>query len=524
MAKLSKPIATDPVRKAVVYARVSSKEQEKEGFSIPAQLKLLTEYAAAQGFAVAKEHVDVETAKQTGRVAFGEMVAYLKAHPSVRVMLVEKTDRLYRNLKDWVTLDELEVEIHFVKEGVVLSRGSRSSEKFMHGIKVLMAKNYIDNLSEEARKGMQEKAEQGIWPTVAPLGYRNVAGVDGKKIIEPDPESAPIISRLFEWYATGMLSLKGAAQKAKAAGLVYRKSGAPVPVSTVHATLRNRLYMGEFEWNGRVYLGKHQPLVTRDLWERVQGVLNARHAKKHRRVKHDFAFSGLIACGHCGCSIVGEIKKQRYVYYHCTGYKGRCDEPYVREEIIGRRFSELLCRLTFDEEVLAWVRDALRVSHADEKREHEATIGRLRAEYDRLQARMHAMYVDKLDGEVDGGFFDRMSAEWRAEQDHCLREIERHRAADQSYLEEGVRLLELARNAQRLFEKQEPREKRRLLNFVVSNCTWRGGELVANLRQPFDLLAETTAIAAQAAAGNSQNLAKTEIWLPGPDSNQRPSG
>src|SRR5262245_50029282 len=517
MRKASKPApAAEPSRRqAVIYARVSSKEQEKEGFSIPAQLKLLKDYAAAQGITVAKEYVDVETAKQTGRTAFGEMIAHLKAQPSIRVLLVEKTDRLYRNLKDWVTVDDLEVEIHFVKEGVVLSRGSRSSEKFMHGIKVLMAKNYIDNLSEEARKGMQEKAEQGIWPTVAPLGYRNVAGADGKKIIEPDPESAPSISRLFEWYAAGTLSLKEAAQKARAAGLVYRKSGAPVPVSTVHNTLRNRLYMGEFKWNGRLYLGKHQPLVTRDLWERVQGVLDGRHAKKHRRVKHNFAFAGLIACGHCGCSIVGEIKKQRYVYYHCSGYKGRCDEPYVREEAIETQFSEMLGRLSFDDEILAWVRDALRVSHADEKREHEAAIGRLHIEYDRLQSRMHAMYVDKLDGKVDGAFFERMSAEWRAEQDRCLREIERHRAADQSYLEEGVRLLELARNSQRLFEKQEPREKRRLLNFVVSNCTWKGGELTATLRQPFDLLAETTAIAAQAGADNRPNLAKSEIWLPG---------
>ena len=110
----------------------------------------------------------METAKQTGRADFGEMVGYLKAHPSVRVMLVEKTDRLYRNFKDWVTIDELDVEMHFAKEGAVLSSDSRSSEKFMHGIKVLMAKNYIDNLSEETRKGMQEKAEQGIWPTKTP--------------------------------------------------------------------------------------------------------------------------------------------------------------------------------------------------------------------------------------------------------------------------------------------------------------------------------------------------------------------
>ncbi len=101
-----------------------------------------------------------------------------------RILLVEKTDRLYRNLKDYVTLDpdELDIEIHFVKENFVLTKDSRSMEKFMHGIKVLMAKDYIDNLSEESKKGMLEKAEQGIWPTVAPLGYRNVE-VNGKRVI-----------------------------------------------------------------------------------------------------------------------------------------------------------------------------------------------------------------------------------------------------------------------------------------------------------------------------------------------------
>src|SRR5688572_26331280 len=143
MKGTSNPPSDTARRRAVIYARVSSKEQEKEGFSIPAQLKLLKEYADANGFAVMQEYIDVETAKQTGRAAFGEMVAYLKALPSVRVMLVEKTDRLYRNLKDWVTVDELDVEMHFPKEGVVLSRESRSSEKFMHGIKVLMAKNLV---------------------------------------------------------------------------------------------------------------------------------------------------------------------------------------------------------------------------------------------------------------------------------------------------------------------------------------------------------------------------------------------
>ncbi|MGY8737900.1 MAG: recombinase family protein, partial [bacterium] len=115
-------------RKAVLYARVSSKEQEKEGFSIPSQLKLLREYGSTEGVRIAQEYVDVETAKLAGRANFGAMVTHLKANLSIRTLLVEKTDRLYRNLKDWVTLDELDVEIHFVKEGVVLSQDSRSSD------------------------------------------------------------------------------------------------------------------------------------------------------------------------------------------------------------------------------------------------------------------------------------------------------------------------------------------------------------------------------------------------------------
>src|SRR4051812_8259242 len=153
-----------PPRQAVLYARVSSEEQEKEGYSIPSQQKLLRGYAHASNFSVVCEFVDVETAKRAGRTGFGEMLTFLKRSPSCRTILVEKTDRLYRNLKDYVTLDEIELEIHFVKENFILSRESRSTEKFMHGIKVLMAKNYVDNLGEEVRKGLREKAEQVIWP------------------------------------------------------------------------------------------------------------------------------------------------------------------------------------------------------------------------------------------------------------------------------------------------------------------------------------------------------------------------
>jgi DNA invertase Pin-like site-specific DNA recombinase len=150
-----------PSPQAVIYARVSSKEQEKEGFSIPAQLKLLRRYATDHGFPVVQEYVDVETAKRAGRTSFMAMVGFFQKQMQVksdadsrRILLVEKTDRLYRNIKDWVTLDGLGIEIHLVKENDILSRDSRSAQKFMHGIRVLMAKNYIDNLGEETKKGM----------------------------------------------------------------------------------------------------------------------------------------------------------------------------------------------------------------------------------------------------------------------------------------------------------------------------------------------------------------------------------
>ena len=180
---------------------------------------------------------------------------------------------------------------------------------------------------------------------------------------------------------------------------------------------------------------------------------------------HDFAFSGPIACHACGYAVVGEIEKERYVYYHCTGYPDKCRgnpascrRRYVREEVLEAQFTELLGRLKFDDEVLEWVRDALHASHADERREHEEAIKRNQAEYKRLQDRINAMYVDKRDGIIDTAFFEKMSNQWRAEQNRCLREIEQHQNADKSFMDEGVKLLDLARNAQRLFAKQEPGE------------------------------------------------------------------
>jgi DNA invertase Pin-like site-specific DNA recombinase len=133
------------MRQGVIYASVSSKDQE-DGFSIPAQLKLLREYALKQGIKIICEFVGVETAKGAGRKQFGEMVKFFEKNPSSRVVIVEKTDRLYRNFRDCVTLEDLEVEIHLPKEGQIIGKESKSQAKLVHGIQLVIARNYIENL------------------------------------------------------------------------------------------------------------------------------------------------------------------------------------------------------------------------------------------------------------------------------------------------------------------------------------------------------------------------------------------
>jgi site-specific DNA recombinase len=127
------------------------------------------------------------------------MVRYFEKTPKCRVVIVEKTDRLYRNLRDCLTLEDLDIEIHLPKEGQIISKDARSQAKLIHGIHVVMARSYIENLREEVKKGMREKAEQGIYTSRPPVGYRNNKA---EHTIEVDPEKAPLARRILKIHST----------------------------------------------------------------------------------------------------------------------------------------------------------------------------------------------------------------------------------------------------------------------------------------------------------------------------------
>jgi site-specific DNA recombinase len=492
------------MKKAVIYARVSSKEQEKEGYSIPAQLDLLREYALKNGFEVAREFIDIETAKKAGRENFGKMIQFFKDFPDSRIVLVEKTDRLSRNFRDNVTLEELGVKIHLVKDGRVISKDSSPSEQMIHGINLVLAQHYILNLAEEVKKGMNKKVELGGYPHKAPFGYKNNKE---DRTIEINPKEAEVVRQLYEWYAEGGFSLKELRKKAKEDGLLEGISNYKAGVSSIENMLKSPFYYGHFIWKKSLRKGSHEPIVSKELWDVVQSVFNKRTNHNRKPRKNGLLFAGLINCEHCGCLISGEVKKKKYVYYSCTQAKGKCENhQYIREGEIESQMIAYLDLIQFDGEKLEWLKEALKLSHKDEAKYHKKMIRDLGAQLESVKSKIDFMYEDKIEGKISQKLWDRKYEEWSKEQDDITLSIEKHKNADQSYITLGVKLLDLAKNAVSLFQKQDVLGKRELLKIVLQNSFLDGKKVVSTYKTPFDMLVED---------------AKSKNWLGWLDSNQR---
>jgi DNA invertase Pin-like site-specific DNA recombinase len=255
------------MRKAVSYARVSSKEQEL-GCSLEPQVKTLRGYAASNSFKTVKEFTFSESAKQQGRKHFNEMLDYLRQHRDVRAVIVEKTDRLCRNLNDFVLVEslveELGLEVHLVKEGQVLRRGSKSQDKLVQELFALLDRNYILNLQEEILKGQAAKAEMGQYPGRAPFGYAHDRET---RTIVTHPAKASVVNLIFELYSSGTYSVEELRKK------VIEETGERLSKSLLHRILKSRFYLGFFTWRGREYTGKHPGIINPELYLQVQAVL-----------------------------------------------------------------------------------------------------------------------------------------------------------------------------------------------------------------------------------------------------------
>ena len=187
---------------------------------------------------------------------------------------------------------------------------------------------------------------------------------------------------------------------------------------------------------------------------------------------------------------------------------------YVPQEEIERDFERVLRMIVIDEEVAGWVATALRQSHSDQKRFRETEIKKLNAEHERIQKALDTLYDDRLESRIDLAFFERKSQQLRDEQTAIRRDMERHQTATVSFMDAGVRIIELSQKLHSMFLKQPAHEKRRLLDFVVSNCSWKDGRLTPTFRQPFDMLAVAVSKNFPSETLNEIPSAKSENWLP----------
>jgi len=230
-----------------------------------------------------------------------------------------------------------------------------------------------------------------------------------------------------------------------------------------------------------------RPLVARDTFAAVQAVLNRKPRARYPKQRH--AFMGLLTCARCGCAMTAERKKGKYTYYRCTAFHGRCGNAYIREEHLADLLRGVVDKIQLRERVAESIRHRLRASQADLERARERASARLLDRQRALQAKIDRGYDDYVEGRISDALWRRKSAEWETELATVNAELSALNRPATAFVATGERIIELVKRAGMLYKTKDPAEQRRVLESVLSNCTFDRGTLSPTYRKPFDLFA-----------------------------------
>ncbi len=328
--------------KYIIYARKSTESEDRQIQSIDDQINYLNRLAKDRDLDVVEVFSESKSAKAPGRLVFEKMLKFIESGKADG-LLVWKLDRIARNPLDagrvqWMLQSET------IKE-IVTSDGTHRPEDnaIVFALLTGMANQYSRDLSTNVKRGIKSKLEKGIWPNYAPIGYKN-----RNEKITIDKKKAHFVERAFVLYAVGNISLKDLASQLYEEGFRSR-GGNKYHKSKLNEILRNTFYYGVMHMHGEYYLGKHEPLINKELFDRVQVVMSGKG--KAKRQTHDFVYRGFLKCEECGCALTATTKKG-YVYYYCTNGKGNCDQhkKYLREEKIEKLLASTFDRLEFNED------------------------------------------------------------------------------------------------------------------------------------------------------------------------------
>src|SRR3989344_6550349 len=278
-----------------IYCRKSTEDEEKQQLSIPAQIDELKQFAAQNHYRVKEILTETKTAKVPCRTIFNQMLRRIEAGEAQGI-LSWHPDRLARNAVDAGQIG------HLLNIGKLLDLKFPSFwfEKSPQGVFMLnmafsQSQYFSDALSVNTARGLKAKCKTGWFPGMAPHGYINDKL---HRTIKVDPKNGPLITKMFELFSQDNLTIKATAKKMFALGLISR-TGIAFKPDEVKKVLTNQFYLGRFYYMGQLWPGKHQPLVSPELFDRVQTVMNCRLRHRHTKTWRPFAFTGLIKCGHC---------------------------------------------------------------------------------------------------------------------------------------------------------------------------------------------------------------------------------
>ncbi len=465
-------------RKVVTYIRVSTEEQAKHGYSIPAQRQVLQDYAKGHDLEIVQEFEESQSAHKPGRPQFNAMLKFLKKYGEVTAVLCYKIDRIARNLTDYSALSEMEgIQIISATEALP----ENATGQLMATIQAGISKYYSDQLSERVRLGLETKAKKGIWPAGAPTGYRNLP--EGKGIV-PDVDMAPIVREVFERYARGDIPLSELVRWAADRGLRTRKGGI-LAKGPIHKLLTNPIYYGTIRWHDVLHKGEHEPLISKALFEHVQERLKSKSVPRGKRI---FPYRGLLQCGYCGCQITASVAKKKYIYYHCTHGRGKCPQVYVAQEQMGEMLLPVVENVHLSENLVGMLLQKMRAEKQHREEARKKRLQELRHELTQVSHRRNLAYNDKLDGKIDEERWLELERTWSRRADTIRGEME-FLAASQGTLEDDLQAtFELLKRAPVLYKRQSDEEKARLLRVLLSNCQMRGENVEPIYKTPFDLV------------------------------------
>ncbi|MBL8676697.1 MAG: recombinase family protein, partial [Alphaproteobacteria bacterium] len=474
--------------KAIILARVSSEEQITDGLSIPAQLQKARSYALTKGLTIQSEHQFDESSLKDHRAKFERVIEEIQTSKEKIALIVETVDRLQRSFKESVLLDDFRrrgtLEIHFIRENLVIHKDSNSSEIQRWDLGVFLAKSYVLQISDNVKRSIAEKMRKGELSGHAPFGYINVKDEAGKANIEPHPLKSKIVQEMYKWYSTGSYSMELIRKK------VFDLWNIQLHKSKVDNILKNPFYYGEMRFSGMIAPHKYQTLISKELFDRVQSVKESYNKKPSRKQgKIPILYRGILFCHHCGCTITAEKKRKKsgreYTYYQCTEYHGKHGALRLREEEITRQFSEYFKQIQIPDNIVEAIRKDLKNSHQGKKEYFSTMRNSLELEYAKLEKRIEQMYDDKLDGCITEDEYNKRLQRYRIEQNAIQEKLKNLHTADEDYYTTANYLLNLSNRIPQLFESSKPEIKRRLLNLLLSNPTLNGVNVTATIRKPF---------------------------------------